>query len=188
VTTAPETDVPELPDVPDVTGVTGADDATAALITELTRRGLTIAVAESLTGGALAAELIRIPGASVVVAGGIVAYQTELKHTLLGVDPDLLAAQGPVDPDVARQMAAGARRRLTFGGLGADIGVATTGVAGPDAQGGRQPGTVYLGLSIGTDTSAIALQLTGDRAAIRAKTVRAAVEAVRALIATLPAE
>ena len=176
------TDVPDVPDVPD------ADDPTASLIAELTRRGLTIAVAESLTGGALAAELIRIPGASVVVAGGIVAYQTELKHTLLGVDPALLAANGPVDPEVARQMAAGSRRRLTLGGRSADIGVSTTGVAGPDPQGGRQPGTVYLGLSIGTETSAVALDLTGDRAAIRAKTVRAAVEAVRALIATLPTE
>ena len=176
------TDVPNVPDVP------GADDPTASLIAELTRRGLTIAVAESLTGGALAAELIRIPGASVVVAGGIVAYQTELKHTLLGVDPALLAANGPVDPEVARQMAAGARRRLTLGGRSADIGVSTTGVAGPDPQGGRQPGTVYLGLSIGTETSAVALDLTGDRAAIRTKTVRAAVEAVRALIATLPTE
>ena len=98
----------------------------ADLVAELTRRGLTIAVAESLTGGLLVAELIAVPGASLVVRGGVVAYATDLKEELLGVDAALLAASGPIHPDVARQMADGVRRRL-----GADIGISTTGAAGP---------------------------------------------------------
>jgi nicotinamide-nucleotide amidase len=168
--------------------VTEADDPTAALIALLTKRGLTIAVAESLTGGALTAELIRIPGASVVVAGGIVAYQTALKHTLLDVDAALLAEHGPVHPEVAAQMARGARTRLSLDGRPVDIGVATTGVAGPDPQGGRPPGTVYLGLSAGPDSWAAPLTLVGDRSGIRAATVAAAVEAVYALVAGNTAE
>lgn len=163
-------------------------DATARLIAELTRRGLTIAVAESLTGGALTAELIRIPGASVVVSGGVVAYQTELKHTLLGVDAALLEEHGPVHPQVARQMAEGVRLRLAVDGRPADIGVATTGVAGPDGQGGQEPGTVFLGLARGGEASVVPLRLHGDRAAIRAASVAAAIEAVWQLLARDPAE
>jgi nicotinamide-nucleotide amidase len=160
-----------------------ATDATARLIAELTRRGLTIAVAESLTGGALTAELIRIPGASVVVNGGVVAYQTALKHTLLGVDAALLAEYGPVHPEVARQMASGVRARLAVDGRPADIGVATTGVAGPDGQNGQTPGTVFLGLAGAGAASVIPLRLHGDRASIRAGSVAAAIEAVWQLLA-----
>lgn len=163
-------------------------DATAQLIAELTRRGLTIAVAESLTGGGLTAELIRIPGASVVVNGGVVAYQTALKHTLLDVDRALLDEHGPVHPEVAAQMAAGVRTRLAVDGRPADIGVATTGVAGPDAQGGQEPGTVFLGLARHGESWSIPLALTGDRAAIRAASVARAVEAVYQLIAREPVE
>lgn len=158
-------------------------DATAALIAELTARHLTIAVAESLTGGLLAAELIRIPGVSVVMNGGVVAYNTELKHTLLGVDSSILNVHGPVHPDVAKQMAVGVRSRLAVGGKRADVGVATTGVAGPEAQGGRGPGTVFIGLSLGSGSWAVPLCLVGDRAAIRAETVVRAIDAVSGLIA-----
>ena len=163
-------------------------DATAQLIAELTRRGLTIAVAESLTGGGLTAELIRIPGASVVVNGGVVAYQTALKHTLLGVDRALLDEHGPVHPQVAAQMAAGVRTCLAVDGRPADIGVATTGVAGPDSQGAQVPGTVFVGLSREGETSVIPLRLHGDRAFIRAASVAAAVEAVWQLLAREPVE
>jgi nicotinamide-nucleotide amidase len=147
------------------------------LIAELTRRGLTIAVAESLTGGLLVAELIAVPGASVVVRGGVVAYATELKSQLLGVDAALLAASGPIHPDVARQMADGARQRL-----GADIGVATTGVAGPDPQDGHAPGEVWLGFAIGDDVTAVGLALGGDRAAIRSDTVSESLSRIRLLL------
>ena len=150
-------------------------DPTAGLIARLAARGLTVAVAESLTGGMLAAELIRPRGASAVVLGGVVAYATELKHTVLGVDGDLLASSGPVDPDVARQMAAGARTVLAVNGRKADIGISTTGVAGPDPQGGKVPGTVYLGVATEQGTRAVELQLDGDRTTIRTSTVVAAI-------------
>ena len=150
----------------------------AELIAELTRRRLTIAVAESLTGGLLVAELIAVPGASVVVRGGVVAYATELKAQLLGVDQALLSSAGPIHPDVAKQMAAGVRDRL-----GADIGIATTGAAGPDPQDGHAPGEVWLGFAIGDHVTAVGLALGGDRETIRGDTVTESLSRVRALLA-----
>ena len=159
-------------------------DATASLIAALTGRGLTIAVAESLTGGLLVAELIRIPGASAVVRGGVVAYDTSIKRTVLGVDAALLAEHGPVHPEVARQMATGVRSVLAVDGRPADIGVATTGVAGPNDQDGQPVGTVYLGVAFGDRVRSVALRLTGERSEIRAQTVEHAIEAVSQLIET----
>jgi nicotinamide-nucleotide amidase len=151
-------------------------DPTAELIAELTRRGLRIAVAESLTGGLVAGELTRIPGASLAVSGAIVAYDTAVKRSLLGVPSELLAAHGAVHPEVARAMAEGARRALAIDGRPADLGLATTGVAGPDPQDGRSPGTVYVGIATTHGSDVIALALDGDRTAIRRATVRAAIE------------
>jgi nicotinamide-nucleotide amidase len=142
-----------------------------AVVRELARRGLTVAVAESLTGGLLVAELVSVPGASAVVAGGVVAYQTPLKHQLLDVPADLLADRGAVDPDVAVAMAVGVRTALAVEGRVADVGLATTGVAGPDPQDGHEPGTVYVALSAGGATRVTRLALEGDRAAIRSATV-----------------
>jgi nicotinamide-nucleotide amidase len=144
------------------------EPASSRIVHLLVQRGLTIAVAESLTGGLLVAELIRTPGASAAVLGGIVAYDTELKHTLLDVDADLLAEVGPVHPEVARQMALGARRRLAVRGRDADVGIATTGVAGPDSQGGAAVGTAFVGIAVENRVEVAELHLTGDRAAIRA--------------------
>ena len=159
--------------------MSGAVQQTAAwLVAELTRRNLTIAVAESLTGGLLVAELIAVPGASVVVRGGVVAYATELKAQLLGVDAGLLAEAGPIHPEVAKQMAAGVRERL-----GADIGMATTGAAGPDPQDGHAPGEVWLGFAIADSVTAVGLALGGDREAIRRDTVSESLSRVRALLA-----
>ena len=152
--------------------------ATETVVRTLIERGTTVAVAESLTGGLLAAELTSIPGASAVVLGGAVVYATELKHTLLGVDADLLAAEGPVHPEVARQLAVGVRDRLAVAGRRADLGVATTGVAGPDPQGGRPVGTVYIGISSDAGARSVALTLTGDRDGIRRQTVAEAVQAL----------
>ena len=133
----------------------------------LAGRGLTIAVAESLTGGLLVAELIRKPGASAVVNGGVVAYNTAIKHSVLGVDAALLAEHGAVHPEVAEQMAGGVRSALAVDGVPADIGISTTGVAGPEPQDGQPVGTVYLGFAIGTRVTNVALRLSGSRDGIR---------------------
>lgn len=140
----------------------------AEVVAALGRHGMTIAVAESLTGGLVVAELVSVPGASAVVRGGVVAYATDLKASQLGVDADLLAEVGPIDPRVAEQMAEGVRRRL-----GADVGIATTGVAGPDPQDGHAPGEVWLGFATPGGVRVERLDLPGDRAAIRRGTVDA---------------
>jgi len=182
-TPMPETPMSETPAAAAQEAGSAVDDPAAALVAELTAAHYSIAVAESLTGGLLVAELIRVPGASAVVTGGIVAYNTELKHTLLGVDSSVLNVHGPVHADVAKQMAIGVRTALAVNGERAAIGVSTTGVAGPGPQGGHEAGTVFIGLSKGTGSWALPLQLTGDRAGIRAETVARAIESVRELIA-----
>jgi len=138
------------------------------LLRALGERGQTLAVAESLTGGLLAASIVDVAGASAVFRGGFIVYATDLKATLAGVPSSLLAAHGPVHPLVAAALAAGARQRC-----GADWGLATTGVAGPDPQNGIEPGTVYVAVD-GPTSRVQRLDLTGDRAAIRAATVAAA--------------
>ncbi|CAN5184719.1 CinA family protein [soil metagenome] len=145
--------------------------AAADIVATLRQRGLTIAIAESLTGGMLASELVAVPGASAVLLGGVVAYNTALKRTLLGVDADLLAEHGPVHPAVAGQMADRVRAVLAVDGRPADVGLATTGVAGPDSQDGHPVGTVFVGLAIGETVSSLRLDLAGDRRAVREGTV-----------------
>ena len=140
----------------------------ADLVTRLTAAGQTVAVAESLTGGLVCAALTEAAGASVVVRGGVVAYASDLKAQVLGVDEALLEQMGAVDAGVAEQMAAGVRE-LT----GATYGLATTGVAGPDPADGKPVGTVYVAL-VGPGSSRVcALALSGDRADIRAQSARA---------------
>jgi nicotinamide-nucleotide amidase len=129
-------------------------------------RGETFATAESLTGGLVAATVVEIPGVSAVFRGGLVVYATDLKHALAGVPEDLLAERGPVDPDVALALAAGARQRC-----GADWGLATTGVAGPDPQDGIAPGTVYVAVDSVFGGEVLKLQLDGDRATVRTESV-----------------
>jgi nicotinamide-nucleotide amidase len=141
----------------------------ADLVARLTAAGKTVAVAESLTGGLVAAALTDIPGASVVVRGGVLAYATDVKAHVLGVSEVLLAQVGAVDADVAEQMASGVRSLM-----GATYGLATTGVAGPDRVDGKPVGTVYVAV-VGPNSSRVkALSLSGDRGDIRADSVLAA--------------
>lgn len=152
-------------------------DLTAVVVRSLLERGLTVATAESLTAGLLAAALADVPGASGTLQGGVVAYQNRVKEQVLGVDADLLEHRGAVDGDVAVQMAQGVRRVL-----GADVGLATTGVAGPEPHQGKPVGTVYLGISgLGEDHSAL-LHLEGDRPAIRRATVELMLEHLQDLL------
>ncbi|MGN8026127.1 CinA family protein [Microbacterium sp. 22242] len=157
-----------------------------AVVEALRVRGLSLAVAESLTGGALSAAIVSVPGASAVLNGAVVAYATPVKASLLNVDPMLLAARGPVDPDVVRQMAEGARSALAVDGRAADVGVATTGVAGPTAQGGQPVGTVHIGVSRAGGTVSRSFRFEGDRAEIRAATVEAALALLVDLLAEDP--
>src|SRR4029453_9745361 len=143
--------------------VTASVTATQVLA-RLRERGETLAGAEALTGGLLAAPIVDVPGASRVFRGGLVVYATDLKGSLAGVPAELLAARGPVDPDVALALARGARERCR-----ADWGLATTGVAGPDPQDGHPVGEVYVGIAHPASglLRVDALALTGDRATIR---------------------
>ncbi|MGI5215538.1 CinA family protein [Plantactinospora sp. CA-290183] len=138
------------------------DTAAAAVVHLLVERGETLASVESLTGGLLAATVVDIAGVSSVYRGGLVVYATDLKASLADVPADLLDARGPVDPDVAVAMAEGGRKRC-----GADWGVATTGVAGPDPQDGNPVGLVFVAVAGPSGTDVRRLDLDGGRLRIR---------------------
>jgi nicotinamide-nucleotide amidase len=142
--------------------------AAAAAVHELVERHETVATAESLTGGLVADTLVEIPGVSAVFRGGLVVYATDLKHSLAGVSERLLAERGPVDADVALELAAGARSRC-----GADWGLATTGVAGPEPQDGVPVGLVYVAVAGPGGETVRELRLDGNRAAVRTESVTA---------------
>lgn len=139
-----------------------------------------MATAESLTGGLVCAALVDVPGASDVVRGAVVAYAAEVKIGLLGVDAELVAAHGTVHPQVAEQMAAGVRAAC-----GATHGVSTTGVAGPGPSEGQPAGTVYVAVAGPRGTVSSRVDLSGDRAQVRASAVGAALSL---LVATLGEE
>jgi nicotinamide-nucleotide amidase len=140
--------------------VFGVDDETMehAVLTRLRARGWTLGVAESLTGGLIGARIVNVPGASEVFRGAVVSYATDVKRSLLEVDAPVVVSE-----EAARQMAEGAQRAL-----GADVGIAVTGVAGPTEQDGVAVGTVCFGLAIpGVRTEAVSTRLPGDRERLR---------------------
>jgi nicotinamide-nucleotide amidase len=149
--------------------------AAADIVAVLRRRGETLGCAESLTGGLVAAAVTDVPGASAVLRGGIISYATDVKASVLGVDRALLARVGAVDADVARQMA-----RSVCRVVGSDWGVATTGVAGPDAQDGASVGTVFVAVAGPVGSKVHEHHFEGDRPAIRVAAVRAALDVLRA--------
>lgn len=144
------------------------------LLARLRELGWTVGVAESLTGGLVVASLVAVSGASESVRGGVVAYSTDLKHELLGVDQALLDAHGPVNPRVARQMADGVRVRLGEFGEPCDVGIATTGIAGPESPDGQPVGTVHIAIATPLGTRVESLELSGTRDEIRSESVRRA--------------
>jgi nicotinamide-nucleotide amidase len=156
----------------------GLDRARVAwLLDGLRERALTVACAESLTGGLLLAVLTAVPGASAVVRGGFVVYATDTKATLAGVPAGLLRRHGPVHPDVAAALASGAADRCA-----AACGVGLTGVAGPDSQHGVAPGTVHVGLHSPSGVAVETLKAAGDRNAVRIAAVQGAIEALGRLV------
>ena len=152
--------------------VFGVDDETMeqAVGAVLLEQGLTLGVAESLTGGLIASRVVDVPGASRWFRGGIVAYDSDVKFSLLGVP------EGPVvTEEAARAMAEGVRRAV-----GSDVGLGITGVAGPDEQEGHPPGTVFVGLALkGEPAIGSALKMVGDRARIRQYATISALDLLR---------
>ncbi len=149
----------------------GVDDETMehAIATRLLDKGLTLGVAESVTGGLIASRLVNVIGASKWFRGGVVSYASEVKFDVLGVPV------GPVvSPEAAEAMALGAAKLL-----GSDVGLSVTGVAGPEEQDGHPAGTVFVGIAIGDNVSHVALRLPGDRPRIRAYSAISALDALR---------
>jgi nicotinamide-nucleotide amidase len=152
------------------------EELATQIVAILTERRQTIALAESLTGGLICAELVAVPGASAVLNGAVVAYNTAIKHQVLDVDASLIAIYGTVHPDVAAHMATGVRDVLGVGEQQATYGVATTGVAGPESHEGKAPGTVFIGFAATNFVETRDFQFQGDRAAVRKQAVHAALE------------
>jgi nicotinamide-nucleotide amidase len=162
----------------------GTDDDTlgGAVVRELAARGLTLAVAESCTGGLLSERLTEAPGASAAFLLGAVAYANEAKAAVLGVPAELLAGHGAVSEPVARAMAEGVRARA-----GAALGIGITGIAGPDGGSPDKPvGTVFLALAAPEGTWCRRLALSGDRAAIRWRASQEALVTLRRYVLAGP--
>jgi nicotinamide-nucleotide amidase len=156
--------------------VWGRDDDRLDVVVHrlLASRDATVAVAESLTGGLLGAELSRMPGSSATFRGSVVVYATDLKETLADVPRPLLASAGAVSPETAGALASGARDRL-----GATYGVGVTGVAGPSEQEGQPVGTVHLAVSGPAGAVVRSVRLYGDRDRVRRLTVTGALDLLR---------
>ena len=156
-----------------------ADDLAALVLAACRSRGLTVAVAESCTGGLLGARLTAVPGSSDVVLGGTIAYANAVKVAALGVAPALLAEAGAVSEGVARALAAGARERH-----GARVGIGITGVAGPGGGTAEKPvGTVWIAADVDGAVRAMRNVFVGDRAEIRFRATQYALDLVRRALA-----
>ena len=146
------------------------------VIVRASEQGKTIGCAESLTGGLIAGALTAIPGSSSVVNGGIVSYVNDVKNGVLGVDAAILDGEGAVSEACVKQMADGARKALNV-----DIAVSVSGIAGPTgAEPGKPVGTVYMGVSSETGTTARRFEFEGDRDQVREQTVLVALKALQA--------
>lgn len=148
----------------------------AVVVEVLRTRGLTIAVAESLTGGQVVAALVGVPGVSAVLHGGIVAYATPLKRDVVGVDAVLLAEYGAVHPEVARQLADRVRTALAVDGRAARVGIGTTGVAGPEPLDGVAAGTAFVAVAVDDAILEREVRHGGPRDAVRAAVTEAALD------------
>lgn len=158
-----------MPDGRDADTVVAEARRTADLVHgRLVDLGCTVGVAESLTGGMISMLLTDAPGTSVTFRGAIVAYSTDLKHSLVGVRAEDLEARGAVDPRVVAQLATGARERLSC-----DYGVGVTGVAGPGTQDGGRVGEVHVAVASPTRLLTRSHDFGGTRAQVRAASAAA---------------
>jgi nicotinamide-nucleotide amidase len=146
----------------------------------LVAAGATLATAESLTGGRLAALLTSVPGASRSYRGGVVSYATDVKTDVLGVPAAVVEEHGVVSAACARAMAEGVRRLV-----GSTYALSTTGVAGPDRQEDKPPGTVFVAVTGPAGATVLSLELSGNRAAVQQRTCE---EALTALLGVLRQE
>lgn len=149
----------------------------AEIVAAAREADITVATAESLTGGLLAATLVQVPGSSAMLQGGIIAYQNSIKERLLGVSASLLETQGAVDPQVACAMALGA-----CAAAGARVGISTTGVAGPEPHQGKEVGHVYIGVAFDGEAKSYEYHFLGDREMIRMQATQEAVSLLEQVI------
>ena len=164
----------------------GMDAANLAEFTTklMIERGVTLATAESCTGGELAKAITDIPGASAVLLGGVVVYTNEAKHLLLGIPTETLDKYGAVSREIAAELAERVRLKL-----GADLGVGVTGLAGPDGDGVHPVGTVFVSLSDGKRTWVREKHITDrDRKTVRLYACQNVFDMVRRYLAGLPVE
>lgn len=160
---------------------TGDEELEQAVGRLLRQRRLTVACAESLTGGGLASRLTTAPGASEYFLGSAVCYTADAKESVLGVSRSTLEGPGPVSEECAREMATGARKVF-----GADVAVALTGVAGPDSHAGEAPGRVWVALEAEDVSHARGFRAPGDRDQVRKWSEQAALDLLRRYLAGLP--
>jgi PncC family amidohydrolase len=147
------------------------------VVKKLKKKKLTLATAESITGGGLAQAITDIAGASEVFLGGVVTYSDKSKTKYLGVTSQLLKRKTAVSEEVAAEMAQAIRQEFK-----SDYGMATTGVAGPGKAYGQKPGTVWIAIASKKETVTIALALSGDRSSIRNATIESALATFERII------
>ena len=153
-------------------------DPVACLVECLKEKGLTLATAESCTGGLLGKRITDVSGASSVYPGGVVSYSNDVKAKLLSVSEDDLRTHGAVSEPVARQMAEGVRKVID-----ADLGVGITGIAGPRSDDTMKPvGLVYIAASDGEKTVCVECHFSGDRSEIRMQSADEAANLVMKLL------
>lgn len=150
----------------------------AGLIQQLIGRGMTLATAESCTGGGIGHALTAIPGSSAAYLGGVISYTNGVKERLLGVPREMLETVGAVSAETAKAMAEGARLAT-----GADLALSVTGLAGPDGDGSGKPvGLVYIGCASGQRTTVQKFHFPGSRRQVREQAVCAALEMAQAYL------
>lgn len=147
------------------------------LVSSAVAAQITVATAESLTAGMVAATLAQAPGASAMLQGGVIAYQNEIKERLLGVPAEILREKGAVDAAVASAMALG-----VCAAAGSRVGISTTGVAGPEPHQGKAVGHVFIGVALDGEVQSYEYHFAGDREAVRTAATQEAISLLEQVV------